>query len=235
MLRPAPGAAPGSGEAATGSAGPIPLLVLVTNFDRGGAEKILTRWAIGLPREKYAIQVAALQARSQATASDLIRAGIPAWDLGMAWKGDLRAPFRLMQLLRRGRFQILVTVLFHPTILGRLAGRLCGVPVRISSERIMEWEGAGRRLVNRWTAGLATHVIAVSDRVATYAAREFRIPPERLSTIPNGVDLDHYRPARRPRATGSCVIGCTARLHRKNDHRTLLRAFASVSQRRPEA
>ena len=235
MLRPATGIHHPPKQAEAESASPIPLLFLVTNFDRGGAEKILTRWAIGLPRAKYAIQVAALQARSHATASDLIQAGIPAWDLGMVWKGDLRAPFRLRQLLRRGRFQILVTLLFHPTVLGRLVGGLCGVPVRISSERIMEWEGVGRRLVNRWTAGLATHVIAVSDRVATYAAREFQIPPERLSTIPNGVDLDHYRPTGRPQEAGTCVIGCTARLHRKNDHPTLLRAFAAVSQRRPEA
>ena len=29
------------------SAGPIPLLFLVTNFDRGGAEKILARWPSG--------------------------------------------------------------------------------------------------------------------------------------------------------------------------------------------
>ncbi len=99
----------------------------------------------------------------------------------------------------------------------------------------MAWEGRGRRLLNRCTVPLATHVVAVSEKVAAYVAREFRIPPDRLSTIVNGVDLDHFRPIPRDHNAGPPVIGCTARLHRKNDHATLLRAFARLSVRRPEA
>ena len=214
---------------------PIPLLFLVTNFDRGGAEKTVTRWAIGLPWRKYAVQVAALQGRSQAMKDDLARAGIPAHDLGMFWKGDLRAVVRLARLLRQERIQILFTFMFHPTLLGRLIGWLCGVPIRVSSERTMAWERTGRRLLNRWTVRLATHVVAVSDRVATSAAREFRIPPNRLTTILNGVDLDHFRPTRRDASAGAPVVGCTARLHAENDHATLLRAFSTVGRRWPEA
>ena len=218
-----------------GVARPIPLLFLVTNFDRGGAEKIVTRCALGLPRSKYAIQVAALQGRSQAMKNDLTRTGIPAHDLGMPWKGDLRAVVRLARLLRQERIQILFTFMFHPTLLGRLIGWLCGVPIRVSSERTMAWERTGRRLLNRWTVGLATHVVAVSDRVAAYAAREFRIPPDRLTTIWNGVDLDRFRPTRCDASAGAPVVGCTARLHAENDHTTLLRAFSTVGKRWPDA
>jgi glycosyltransferase involved in cell wall biosynthesis len=208
----------------------------VTTFDRGGTEKILTRCAIGLPRDKFAVHAAALQGRSRAMSGDLARAGIPVHDLDMAWKGDLRVALRLARLLRRERIQILFTFLFHPTLLGRLVGWACRVPVRVSSERVMAWEKAGRRLLNRWTVRLATHVVAVSDRVAAYAAREYRIPPDRLTTIWNGVDLDHFRPVRRGRdAEGLAIIGCTARLHAKNDHATLLRAFAQVSAGWPGA
>ena len=214
---------------------PIPLLFLVTNFNRGGAEKILTRCAAGLPRDKYAAQAAALQGQSQAIAGDLTLAGVPVHDLGMRGKGDIRVLARLVRLLERERIQILFTFMFHPTLLGRVVGRLCRVPVRISSERVMAWEGRGRRLLNRWTVPLATHVVAVSERVAAYAAREFRIPPDRLSTIVNGVDLNHFRPVTRDHDAGPPVIGCTARLHRKNDHTTLLRAFARLSVRWPEA
>jgi glycosyltransferase involved in cell wall biosynthesis len=218
-----------------GPASPIPLLFLVTNFNRGGAEKILTRCALGLQRQKYTPHAAALQGRSQAVADDLTLAGFAVHDLGMTCKGDLRVLPRLAGLLRRERIRILFTFMFHPTLLGRVVGWLCRVPIRISSERVMAWEGGGRRLLNRWTVPLATHVVAVSDRVAAYAAREFRIPPDRLSTIVNGVDLDHFRPALRDRDAGPPVIGCTARLHRKNDHATLLRAFARLSARWPEA
>ncbi|HSB70238.1 MAG TPA: glycosyltransferase [Candidatus Methylomirabilis sp.] len=213
----------------------IPLLFLVTSFDRGGAEKVLTRCAAGLPRDKYACQAAALQGRSQAVAHDLRLAEIPVHDLGMACRGDVRILPRLVRLLRRERIRILFTFMFHPNVLGRLVGAACGVPVRISSERVMAWEGRGRRLLNRLTVPLATHVVAVSETVASYASREFRVPPDRLSTIVNGVDLNHFRPSGRDRDGGPVVIGCTARLHPKNDHRTLLQAFARFSVRRPEA
>lgn len=220
---------------AAGLTGPIPLLFLITNLDRGGAEKALTRLAIGLPREKYGVQVAALQARSGVMAADLGRARIPVHDLGMRAKWDLSVFVRLARLLQRERIQILFTFMFHPTILGRLVGWACRVPVRISSERIMAWEGPVRRTLNRWTVPLATHVVAVSERVAEYARHEFRVPADRLTTIPNGVDLAHFRPAARPARSKAVVIGCTARLHRKNDHGSLLTAFAQIAPQWPDA
>jgi glycosyltransferase involved in cell wall biosynthesis len=218
-----------------GLTGPIPLLFLMTNLDRGGAEKVLTRLAAGLPREKYGVQVAALQERSGAIAADLGRASIPVHDLGMRAKWDLGVLVRLARLLRRERIQILFAFMFHPTILGRLVGWVCRVPVCISSERIMAWEGIGRRKLNRWTVPLATHVVAVSERVAAYARQEFRVPADRLTTIPNGVDLVHFRPTARPARSQEVVIGCTARLHRKNDHDSLLKAFAQIAPEWPDA
>ncbi len=213
---------------------PIPVLFLVTCFDRGGAEKMVTRAAAGLPQEKYAVQAAALQGRSQSIAGNLSKLGIPAHDLKMAWKGDALVVPRLARLIRREGIQLLFTLMFHPNVFGRIVGRLCGVPIRVSSERIMGWESPGRRLVNRWTIPLATHVVAVSDRVADYAMREFRIPPEKISTIPNGVDLDHFHPIEWAEKRHHTVIGSTARLHRKNDHATLFRALARVSEHFPE-
>jgi len=214
---------------------PLPVLFLVTNFDRGGAEKILSRCAAGLPREKYAVQVAALQGRSQAIAESLAAEGIPVHDLRMASKLDLLVPFRLAGLLRRAQLAVLFTFMFHPTLLGRVVGWLCGVPIRISSERTMAWEGWSRRLLNCWTLPLATHVIAVSEAVAAYASREFRIPPDRLTVIPNGVDLDHFRPPQRPLVPHDPVIGCVAGLRPEHDHLTLIQAFARLVRRLPRA
>ncbi len=218
-----------------GSRNPIPLLFLVTNFDRGGAEKIVTRLAVGLPREKYAVRVAALQGRSNAIAADIVRDAVAVYDLGMRSKWDARVAVRLCQLVRRDGIRIIFAFMFHPTILARLVGSACRVPVRISSERIMAWEGLGRRWMNRWTVSLATHVVAVSERVAAYAHQEFHVPADRMTTIPNGVDLLHFQPRRQPAGSGRFVIGCTARLHGKNDHATLLEAFARIAGTWPAA
>ena len=236
MLRSPATVSPVSVPGGAGSAaGPIPLLFLVTSLDQGGAQRVLARWASGLPGDKYAMQVAYLQRRPGVIEADLRRAGIAVHDLGMRNKADLGAVIRLMRILRRERIRVLVAFMFHATFLGRLAGGLCRVRVRISSERTMEAEGRGRRLLNRWTVPLATHVVAVSERVASYAAREFRIPRDRLTTIVNGVDLDRFRPAVRTREAHAPVLGCTARLGAENDHATLIQAFAHLGRQWPDA
>jgi len=153
----------------------------------------------------------------------------------MAGRGDPRGVLRLFRLLRHERVRVLITFLFHATLLGRVVGALAGVPVRVSSERTMGGEGWGRRLLNRWTVPLATHVVAVSDLVARYTAQAFRIPESRLTTIRNGVDAAAIQPTPRPRDPEAPVVGCTARLHAENDHATLLEGFARVAAGRPNA
>lgn len=236
MLRSAGVGSPASARGGVGgAAGPIPLLFLVISLDQGGAQRVLARWARGLSRDKYAVQVAYLQRRPGFIEDELRRAGLVVHDLGMRNKADLGVVLRLMRLLRRERIRLLVTFMFHATLLGRLVGSACRVPVRVSSERTMEAEGRARRLLNRWTAPLATHVVAVSDRVAAYAAREFRIPVDRLTTIVNGTDLDRFRPVARIRDPHAPVLGCTARLSAENDHATLIHAFARLGQQWPDA
>ena len=134
---------------------PVRLVFLVTTFDRGGAEKSIVRLARSLPRGRYAVAVAALQGRSGRIAADLAAAGVPAHDLGMRGKLDLGGALRLRALLRRERVEVLYSFLFHANLMARLVGGWCGVPVRVSTERIAGWEGPVRRLLKRLTAGLA--------------------------------------------------------------------------------
>lgn len=217
----------------TAGAPPVRLLFLVTTFDRGGAEKVITCLARSLPRDRYTVAVAALQGRSGRIAADLAVAGVPTHDLRMRTKLDLGGALRLRTLLRRERVEVLYSFLFHASLMARLVGAWCGVPVRISTERIAGWEGPARRLLNRLTAGLATRVVAVSEAVRDETARTLGVPPERITVIPNGVNTHEFTPT--PRPVVAPVIGCTGRLHRKNGHRILLDAFAAIREAVPEA
>lgn len=212
---------------------PVRLLFLVTTFDRGGAEKIIARLATSLPRDRYAVAVAALQGRSGRIVAELVAGGVPAHDLRMRNKLDLGAALRLRALLRRERIEVLYSFLFHANLMGRLVGGWCGVPVRIGAERIAGWDGPLRRLLNRLTARLTTGVVAVSEAVRDEAARTLGVAPEWITVIPNGVNTEEFTPASCPIVAP--VIGCTGRLHWKNDQRTLLEAFAAVRQAVPEA
>src|SRR5262249_31155479 len=83
-----------------------------------------------------------------------------------AWRGLAR----LVDRLRRFRPAIVHSYLLGPNLLGSLAARLAGVPVIIAAKRnVDDFEPARLRALNAWGLRLATHVTAVSDRVAESA------------------------------------------------------------------
>lgn len=172
----------------TGRDGPVPVTYLITELNTGGAERALERLVLRLDRRRFDPAVWCLFGPGLVFAR-LRGAGIPTRCVGMRHKADLPALFRLARALRRGRPWILHTFLFHANILGRLLGRLSGVPHVVSSERIMELEGPFRRWVNRWTGGLADRIVVVSEAVGRYAAETVGLDPGRITVIPNGVEV----------------------------------------------
>lgn len=95
---------------------------------------------------------------------------------------------------------------FLPLVAARLAGApvVLEVNVDVHSEG-EEWgDGSVRRKAIRWVEKLnyraADHIVAVSDGVA-YALRSSQCAsPEAISVVPNGTDLEVYR----PRDRGEC-------------------------------
>lgn len=57
--------------------------------------------------------------------------------------------------------------------------------------------------------------------------------PKRIAVIPNGIDLELYRPAEKTN-TGQLVLGMLGRIVAIKDHDTLLKAFAMVKERQPQ-
>jgi glycosyltransferase involved in cell wall biosynthesis len=59
------------------------------------------------------------------------------------------------------------------------------------------WLSSGpKRAIYRQLVRRATRVVAVADSVRRETIDAFRLPPDRVVTIPNGVDLDRLEPAR---------------------------------------
>jgi glycosyltransferase involved in cell wall biosynthesis len=134
----------------------------------------------------------------------------------------------LWRYLNRTRPDVLMTFMFHANVAGRIVGRLAWVPCVVSSLRIVGWESRFRILIDRATCHLADRLTTNSAAGVRFWARELRVPEERITLIYNGVDTDRFAP-RSTHRVGSKVIGNLARLHRKNDHVTLLRALGSLA------
>jgi glycosyltransferase involved in cell wall biosynthesis len=158
------------------------------------------------------------------------------WGIPLLWlgRGSWVGPGSLGNLWRRlvrGGVDVLLCLDVVPNIWGRILGRLAGVPLIIGNVR----EQTAHRQHERWLWPLAHHILCNNLALKEHLHRNCKIPPDRVSWIPNGVDADFFQP-------GPGLTGCkpaqvlnVARIHPDKDHGTLLRAFGLVAARHPEA
>jgi glycosyltransferase involved in cell wall biosynthesis len=212
------------------------VLLLITTFDIGGAERVYVDLAKGLVGRGYRVLAASLQWRSGDVARALAGTGASPVDLGMRGKVDVLVIPRLVRLLRRERVSVLYTFLIHAHLIGRLAGWLARTPVVLSSQQIMSWEGRSVERLNRATARWCTAVVGVSRNVSRYLTDHVGIPAGKVVTIYNCVDVPAFDGGRLPRVGDvGPIIGSIARLNPEKDHTSLLHAFAIVRGRHRDA
>src|SRR3990172_10037066 len=193
------------------SPAPLRVMQLITELRPGGAERVVYELARRLPRERFAVEVCSLRPASGAVAEWLRAAAVPVHSLEMKAKLDLRAPGRLVRLLRERRTALLHTHLFHANVLGRAAARrLGGVRVlgtlHIVERRFRPWHF----WLDRWTLGRDEVEVCVSEAVRDFTHRRAGIPLAQLRTIPNGVDLVRFRACAAARRRGETAAALRA-------------------------
>jgi len=136
--------------------------------------------------------------------------GVRVRDLGMTRNTELSALARLTRLIRAGGYHVVHTHLYRSCIYGRLAARLAGTPVVVTTEHSI---GATHLERRRMTLGvralyLGTDLcsdvtIAVSETVA-HRLTAWGVPARKIEIIPNGLDFARvaYDGAARDRIRG---------------------------------
>lgn len=148
----------------------------------------------------------------------------PSFDAGLA--------LRLARFFRHERVDVVHTHNPQPLAYGAAAGRLARAGVVHTKHGVNP--DRGRRLWLRRAGGHLAHAyVAVSDATAKVARENRECAPARLHVIPNGVDLEAYRPddaARREVRSelgipdDAFVIGTVGRVSVEKDHALLVRA-----------
>jgi glycosyltransferase involved in cell wall biosynthesis len=225
---------------------PIKILFVITSSGIGGAEKILYHTSRLLDPERYDPSICSLKEKGQ-IARDAETAGIEVHCLTMAdgeqamgWISSLVALFRLTRYLIKIRPTIVHSFLFRANIISRVGAFLARVPLVISSVRVMGGEKDYYHTVERVTSCMVDHYITVSDSVKEYLIEKGTIPPEKITTIYNGVALNGLTPEGEggsPDLLGvesnDSVILAVGRLHRQKGYDYLIRAIATVKREVP--
>jgi sugar transferase (PEP-CTERM/EpsH1 system associated) len=159
---------------------------------RGGAEKALDDIALHLDRGRFDVSVCATRSAGNYQPS-LDEAGVRTFVQGRASRWDLRQWLQLVRLMKRERVDILHTHLFGSNTLGRLLGRLAGVPVIISHEH---WSTISPReaRIDRMLYRFSDRVLVPSQASKSLVSKVEGIPPHRIDVLYNGVDTTRLTP-----------------------------------------
>ena len=210
--------------------GPCSVLFLMDDLCCGGTQRQTLELARRLDRERFAPSMLMLTGPTDLDAV-AAEAGIPLNYLGTG-RGVARLFFlRLGAALRRLAPDILVPCTALPTIWGPIWGRILGLPVIIGTCR----GGGALRRQHEWLLWRLCDHHVCNSRALVEGLRKLGEPAGRISDIPNGVATERFHPGPEPPSARPPLILCVGRLAKDKGHLTLLRAFAIVARKHPEA
>lgn len=155
----------------------------------GGQEiRILTE-CLGMVRRGHQVELAGCPEGKLGRACR--EAGLVFHPLPMAGPWDLVALRRLRSLLRRGGFQLVHTHSSVDSWLGGMAARLAGV----CCVRTRHLSVPVRRHPLNFVYRLPQAVVTTGSGIRRHLVEDYGLPPQRVVSIPTGVDTDRFRPA----------------------------------------
>ena len=212
------------------------ILLVLDGFPKslGGGERIALRLAALLPHYGYRVSILTLSLHPETSA--LTNPSCPIYLLPLTSAYNLhalRAALVFRRFLKHQNVAVVQTFFESSDIWAGVVTRLASRARLIWSRRDMGiLRTAKHRIAYRLLARLPHMVFAVSEQVRRHAIEVDRIPPARVQTIYNGLDLAHWNPASHPPRQHITTIG---NIRLVKGHDVLLRAAALVIQEYPQA
>ncbi|MGC4006160.1 MAG: glycosyltransferase [Pirellulales bacterium] len=218
--------------------GPLRVLFAINNLDVGGAEMLTYELLRRIDRERFAVELACMSKAGEL--GEKLRNEIPVHAHFLRKKYDVRVLWRLTRLLRRGRFDAIVTVGAGDRMFwGRVCAGLARTPVIVSALHSTGWPdvvGRLNRLLTPWTDAF----VGCAEPHAEYLRDVEKFPADRVHWIPNGVDTQKFHPRAAAEIKAEFhipgdapVVGIVAQLRPEKNHELFLEMAAKIVRSQP--
>lgn len=218
----------------------IHVVHVISGLPLGGAQTVLKYLVARMDRGIFRHTVISLTMKG-IVGPQIEVLDVPVIEIGMPRGVPSVAGFiRLVRELRLLQPRVIQTWMYHADLLGLLAARRIGLEPIVWNVRgtMRSWRGFGLR------TGLTVRTCALLSRLPTVVVansvqgqidhRDMGYKPKRWEVIPNGIDVNRFRPNPETRNTirkelgvdeGELVIGNVARFHPMKGHDVLLEAM----------
>ncbi|MDR0672860.1 MAG: glycosyltransferase [Zoogloeaceae bacterium] len=227
------------------------ILFIITGLSTGGAEMMLLKLLERISRARFSPFVITLTPPGEFAAS------IEAFDIPVEGAGFARGAFsplafwRLVARIRAMKPDIVHTWMYHADLLGGLAARLAGVRKVVWCIRNSDLSREKTRFYTRLTARscaffspvIPRHIISCSKAaLRIHVALGYK--KEKMSVIPNGFDLAHFKPDEKARhrlraelgiPENTPLIGMIGRFDPQKNHQGFFMAAGFLRERFSEA
>ena len=207
----------------------------------GGAETLLVNLIRRLDRERFSPELRCL--KELGPLGQQLSLEIPTHCGMLTNKYDLRVLPRLVSLIRDRKIDALITVGAGDKMFwGRLAARFARLPVTLSALHSTGWPDTIGR-ANRGLTSITDAFIAVAAEHGRYLVEQERLPPAKVRVVPNGVDVNRFRPDPSARSqvrqefglsADTPVCGIVAALRPEKNHASFIQAASLVRRQHPE-
>ena len=210
---------------------------------------MLAKIVSGMDRTRFTNTVISLTDEGQ-LGQQMQAMGVAVHKLGMKrGRIDPRALTRLIKLLKMLEPTIVQSWLYHADLLSTVATRFAGSPRLVWNLRCAEVDMSQYSRLSKWVFALLSRLSGFPDGIIVNS-HAGRLVHERLGyhpaswhLIPNGFDLDLYRPDRDANSRlkvelglpeRAILVGLVARFDPMKDHRTFLAAAEMIHAASPE-
>ena len=222
----------------------LKLIHIITGLNTGGAETMLYKLVSKMNRDEFSNKVISLT--DIGTVGEKIQLnGVPVDALGMkAGVPDPRFIFKLTSMLKKEKPDIVQTWMYHADLIGGMATKAVGAIPTVWGIHHSNLDPAANKQMTLWTvrtcaklSGIVPEKIVCCSEASQIVHIGYGYAGEKMHVIPNGFDLNAFKPDHNAGANvreelglgaDDLIVGNVARFDPLKDHANLIRAASII-------